>query len=135
MIVLLISVSCSDNIVSDCEEITSPPNLDSVFTLAQIQNQIFNNSCAVSNCHAGTTPQANLNLSAGQSYSNLVNVPSQQMPSLQRIEPGNSAESYLIKKLEGNGIRGQRMPFNQPPLSDDLINKIKLWIDEGAPNN
>jgi hypothetical protein len=135
MLILFLSFSCSDNIVSECEEVSSTLPPDSSYTFTQIQEQIFNNSCAISNCHTGSIPQANLNLSAGQSYSSLVNVPSQQMPSLQRVEPGNSADSYIIKKLEGNGISGERMPFNQSPLPDNLINKIKVWIDDGAPNN
>ena len=49
------------------------------------------------------------------------------------VNPGNSAESQLIKKL--NGTAGTQMPKNQNPLNDATIDLIETWIDEGAENN
>ncbi len=47
------------------------------------------------------------------------------------IQPGNGEASLLIKKLKGT--EGQRMPAGgRPPLSDESINLIAKWIDEGA---
>ena len=46
------------------------------------------------------------------------------------VNPGNSAESQLIKKLKGTA--GTRMPKNQDPLDDAIIKLIETWIDEGA---
>ncbi len=48
------------------------------------------------------------------------------------IVPGKSAESLLIQKLRGTA-EGQRMPAGgRPALSDDAIQLISKWIDEGA---
>lgn len=48
------------------------------------------------------------------------------------IVPGKSDESLLIQKLKGMGD-GQRMPAGgRPALSDDAIQLISTWINEGA---
>jgi hypothetical protein len=48
------------------------------------------------------------------------------------IEPGQSGESLLVKKIRGTGIDGQRMPLGKAPLASDVIARIAKWIDEGA---
>jgi mono/diheme cytochrome c family protein len=45
--------------------------------------------------------------------------------------PGKSADSLLLKKLEGTAD-GQRMPVGRPPLSDEQTKMFATWIDEGA---
>jgi ankyrin repeat protein len=47
------------------------------------------------------------------------------------IGPGNSAGSRLYMRLIGNNY-GMQMPPTGP-LSQDQINIVKAWIDEGAP--
>ena len=51
--------------------------------------------------------------------------------------PGDPENSYLIHKLRGDAdIVGLRMPRNGPPfLTDDQINQVKKWIQDGAKNN
>jgi hypothetical protein len=108
-------------------------------TFTDIQATIFNTSCAFSQCHAGSNPPPppqGLNLSAGQAYANLVGVPSQEQPSLNRIEPGDPDNSYLYLKITGDpSISGQRMPLTGGPLSDAQIQLVRDWILDGAPNN
>ena len=78
---------------------------------------------------------AGLDLSAGRSFENLVNVLSTQV-GLNRVTPGDSDMSYLVHKIEGRaGIAGQRMPPGGAPLSDQQIAAIRRWIDAGARNN
>lgn len=48
------------------------------------------------------------------------------------IQPGRAADSLLVKKIRGKGIDGQRMPLGGPNLSDEVIDMIARWIDEGA---
>ena len=96
-------------------------------TFSQVQT-IFNNNCVV--CH-GTN--GGLTLSVGDSFDELVNVPSEGVSSVDRVEPGNSEESYLIWKLEGrSGIVGSRMPLGGSPLSAENMDIIRSWIDAGA---
>lgn len=104
-------------------------------TLSEIQSNIFNRSCAFSGCHAGASPAAGQNLSAGQSFSNLVNVPSSQNAAFIRVIPGDPDNSLLIRKLEGPVPFGSRMPLGRAPLDDSEIQSIRDWIDAGALDN
>ncbi|QGJ72352.1 Hypothetical protein PBC10988_40700 [Planctomycetales bacterium 10988] len=49
------------------------------------------------------------------------------------FKPGNPQGSLLIQKLNGTASDGQRMPLNQEPLSDAVMQKFITWIQEGAP--
>ena len=99
---------------------------------------ILSANCALSGCHAGTSPQQGMNLSSGQTFSNTVNVPSNQS-SLDRIEPGQPDQSYLVHKIQGTqatvGGSGGQMPLGGGPLSQSDIDKIRAWITAGAANN
>lgn len=47
------------------------------------------------------------------------------------VVAGDATGSLLVKKLKGTAD-GERMPKDQPPLSDGDIAKIEQWIAEGA---
>lgn len=100
------------------------------YTLSQLQADIFTPRCA--GCHP---PTEGLDLSAGQTYGSTVNVPSNEMPGLMRVKPGDPDNSYLYRKIRGVGITGGRMPQGGPYLSQADIDKVKGWIEAGAPNN
>ena len=105
-------------------------------TFTRVQNQVFSTSCAFSGCHGGSSPAQGLNLSAGQSYNMIVNVASAQQPSQDRIEPNDSESSYLYLKIVGDpSISGSRMPRGGAPLSQELMDLVRDWIDRGAPND
>jgi len=103
-------------------------------TLTQIQNEIFTPSCATSGCHSGSNPPDGLHLTAGDSYSNIVNVNAVQSD-LDRIEPGDPDSSYLYRKLLGTGIVANRMPLGAPRLPQEQIDLVKQWILDGAEDN
>jgi len=111
----------------------APPVSAPLSKLSDIQSKVFNTSCALSGCHGTTNNQANLLLTEGNSFSNLVNVQSFLFPQFKRVEPSNSANSLLIKILKGEVT--PRMPFNRTPLSSAEIDSIAKWIDNGALNN
>jgi uncharacterized protein (TIGR03118 family) len=125
---------------------TSPPvtvtvanNAPPATTLTQIQTSVFTPIC--SGCHNGSQPTngalpGSQNLTAGNSYANLVNVASHEQPTLLRVKPGDPADSYLIQKLQGAaGISGERMPLGGPYLDAATIAQIQSWIAAGAANN
>jgi hypothetical protein len=93
-------------------------------TLSSIQTTTFTPRCT--GCHGGSSPDAGMNLSAGKSYSNLVNVPATAvfLPGT-RVIPGNPSASVLVKQLAS----GHR---NVPTAEQ---NAIKSWITAGALNN
>lgn len=105
-------------------------------TFTFIQENIFTPTCAVAGCHDTGTQSAGQDLSAGQAFDNIVGVPSSQMPDLLRVDPGNSEDSYMVHKLEGrDSITGGRMPLGGGALDSDLLQALRDWIDDGAPNN
>ena len=105
-------------------------------TLASIQANVLAPTCAVSGCHSGPSgpnlPQGMDLTTADNSFNNLVNIPSAQIPGLQRVAPGDADASYIVQKLEGTAAAGQRMPLAGPPLDQPSIDLIRAWIDNGA---
>ncbi len=108
-------------------------------TLSADIQPILTATCALSGCHAGSNPAEGENLSAGQSFANLVNVPSRQLPRMNRVTPGRPDSSYMVLKLTGMhlgaGGSGDRMPLGGTPLSMDQLGIIGRWILNGALNN
>ena len=105
-------------------------------TFTAVQTQIFSASCAFSGCHGGGSSSAGLNLQQGQAYDNIVDVPSTQQGSLDRIEPNDPDSSYLYLKVIGDAsITGSRMPRGGPALDQELIDLLRDWIERGAPND
>jgi hypothetical protein len=116
---------------------------------------IFSARCAGSGCHldaqasdAGggggclAAPAQGLSLCPAESWTSLIDVASRQVSALPLVAPGNSARSYLFRKLVPSDARGaaggplpgtlgQREPPG-PPLPDDQLRLIARWIDEGA---
>lgn len=108
-------------------------------TLPQIQAVVFGPTCAVGGCHTGGG--ANLpgvmDLSSEQaSFDNLVNIPALQVGGggAFRVLPNDADNSYLIQKLEGTQMLGNRMPPSGP-LNQSVIDEIRLWINSGALRN
>lgn len=121
------------------------PNSSTVSYSSDIQ-PIFTERCVVCHQPGGSgysfTGGANsgLDLKQGFSYNRLVNVPTFEesgVAPFMRVDPGNSANSFLYQKVySGNPKAGERMPLNGPPfLSGQQIQMIKSWIDLGAQNN
>jgi hypothetical protein len=95
-----------------------------------IQEHVFTPICTV--CHIGAGAPHGLRLDAANSYNLLVGVPSDEVPSVLRVKPGDPSNSYLIQKLEGHAAVGERMPFGGPYLSADVTGVIRQWITDGA---
>jgi hypothetical protein len=87
---------------------------------------LFQQRCALSGCHAGSNPQAGLDLTA-PSYDALRN----HFPTL--VIAGEDSLSILVERIEGT--LPPRMPLNRTPLTDNQIAGIRTWIREGALNN
>ncbi len=108
-------------------------------TYHDIQDNIFDKSCANSACHAPPQNSADLNLIYGQSHADLVDrVPRNAAAAaagMKLIDPGNPDNSFLLTKLMGPENRnfGARMPFGTGPLHQAKINAIRTWIEAGAP--
>lgn len=114
-------------------------------TLADGTQFIFTRNCAFSGCHGDDNPAQGtneakgisvvMNLSEGRAHAALVDVDSEEVPSMKRVVPGDPESSYLWYKVtnthaEVGGV-GTRMP---PELllaeTDQAI--IRAWIEGGA---
>lgn len=105
-------------------------------TFSRVQLEIFTPSCAVSSCHDTTTHQSGLDLSLGNAYVQIVNIPSTELPALKRVAPSDPNNSYLLQKINGTtNIPGLQMPLGKAPLNSDQVNLVRDWILSGAPNN
>jgi uncharacterized protein (TIGR03118 family) len=138
-----IAIDVNGNVGSSAaSNVTVANNPPATVTLTQLQTQIFTPIC--SGCHTGvgsTLPGAQ-NLTAGNTFTNIVGVASLEQPALQRIKPNDAANSYLLQKIEGAaGITGARMPLGCGPapatacLDQATIDKVKAWVSQGALNN
>jgi hypothetical protein len=95
-----------------------------------IQRNVFTPVCTI--CHAGSNAPQGLHLDVANSYSQLVGVPSAEVPALLRVRPGDPVSSYIVQKLEGHAAVGAQMPFGGPPLPAATIAVIRQWISDGA---
>jgi hypothetical protein len=118
-----LAVSNADFFVVDP---VAPPPVDYA---TQVQ-PIFTGDCQ--SCHSGSSAPQGLRLDANNSFADLVNVNSRQVPSLKRVKPSDPDNSYLVHKIEGTAAVGVRMPAGRPPLSSAEIGLIRRWISEGA---
>lgn len=88
-------------------------------------------------CHMPGDEQGDLSLYP-DAYVRLTTVPSAQSPLL-LVKPGSAEQSYLYHKVKGSqqasGGSGARMPFQRQPLDETQIERIRLWIEQGAKNN
>ena len=106
------------------------PQFSSIF------RNVIKPNCAIPGCHVGTMPESQLNMeNADFTYQQLVGKPSTFMPDWQLVQPGDAGRSYIIQKLTGGTIVGERMPSGKPPLPDTVIVIIREWIDSGALQN
>jgi hypothetical protein len=127
-------LQCSTKITSTCDSeksVTIPtnPTMPVEAAFAAVQTDILTPNCARAGCHTGSSAAANLNLSNGFTYKNIVNVKSREDPSFMLVLPGNASKSFLYLQIS-NGI--------MPPtgkLSQGKIDQVAAWINNGAQNN
>lgn len=95
---------------------------------------ILEQNCAT--CHLTGEEAGGMSLVGDSAIGFLVGKPSQEAPTILRVEPGAPDKSYLVMKLEGthldHGGSGARMPFGGFPLDDADMAKIRAWIAQGA---
>ncbi len=106
-------------------------------TWEAIQANIFErHSCSQAVCH-GSSAAGGLDLSPEAAYENLFEVDS--VGSRWRlVEPGDKDRSYLWLKLAAAldssiTVAGAPMPNGLPPISEDELEALRLWIYSGAP--
>jgi hypothetical protein len=75
-------------------------------------------------------------MSMAVAYDNLVGTASDDFPMVDRVVPGDSANSYMWLKLTDDAsIMNNPMPNGAYPLNMTGLDTIQAWIDGGAPEN
>ncbi len=98
---------------------------------------IFNASCTFVRCHGTGFIAGGMDLEEGASFDELVGVPpvntSAREAGLLRVDPGNSANSFIVLKISGAPPEefGRPMPLGGI-LSEADVRTIRAWVDQGA---
>jgi hypothetical protein len=132
--ILLLIISLTGCKVTVEPEVNNSLPDNSSATFSTIQKEIFDVSCALPGCHSGADAAAGMDLSSGLAFNNLVNVPSTSNTNFVRVQPGNSANSFIIKRLRNTGESSGIMPPSGK-LSENAIQLIETWINNGAKND
>ena len=109
-------------------------------TFEAIQSRVFErHGCTAALCHGSEPGQGGLNLSPAAAYRELLEVPAEGS-AFKRVEPAQPRQSALWLKLRkgldphATDIAGEPMPFGLPPISENLLEAVRLWIQSGAPD-
>lgn len=98
---------------------------------AAIQNEIFNTTCT--QCHGATGyAAAGLDLLAGNSFGNLISVPSRKIPGMDRVTPGDSGDSELYLILSSDLSADWNYDHSVEVVRQEKLDLIRNWIDNGA---
>jgi hypothetical protein len=90
---------------------------------------ILKANCSTAGCHRGSYPKKKLNLETDKFLKSVLDVKSQEIDSLKRVDTKNPEKSYLLMKIKRvKGIKGSRMPDDAPPLKKEEIKVIEDWI-------
>ncbi len=115
---------CDGNGVNDIDNVEIPAENVSY---SQYIQPVFNYKCTSSGCHDSETSAANLDLTtwAGATSDPLI------------VSPGFPNNSKLVWSIEGNsGTSIMPPPYGTVlPLTENQIQGIKTWIEEGARAN
>lgn len=116
-------------------------------TFDRIQRQIFDLSCATATCHDSQSVAGGLLLETGASHGNLVGaMPGNGAASgagwlrVDVVAPGVGSldTSFLYHKIMGDlpdASYGVRMPRGEPRLDQNLREILRIWIENGAPDD
>lgn len=103
-----------------------PVSFDTIYSML-----VDNHYCV--SCHSGQygNKGAGLDMDYKRAYDNLVGFPSTQVR-LNRVEPGDPENSYIVQKLKGTANVGYQMPMGGPYLTAEEIELVEEWIRQGA---
>ena len=137
---------CTDDICDNGTCVFIPiPGCGQISYSQDVYPQVIDTDCTV--CHAPPSNFGGLNLSnvGNDSYGTLVNQPSAECASYDFVEPGDSAASWLFRKIEGTHVEaaqaagcstaaaGSQMPIGGfCCLTPEQVQLVKDWIDQGA---
>src|SRR5262245_41162433 len=113
--IIIAATGCSGSKTGDSGTGDTSTTSAQAATFSEVRDQVLVPNCAISSCHAAGD-QNGMTLPPGGEYDALVNVESQTAPGNTFVVPGDSTNSYIVRKLQGDaGITGTPMP---PPFGN-----------------
>jgi hypothetical protein len=114
------------------------PEYDGTFAL--IEKVIFEKrGCTSAICH-GEAREGDLDLRPGAAYAALIDRPATSVEGWERVVPGQKDQSLLWINLAAKTLAGEftaprrAMPADPfPAIEDDELEALRLWIEQGAP--
>lgn len=103
-------------LISCSSDETEDPMMGDDSTYSGFIQPLMNSSCATANCHVGGSPANNLDLSAYGAVKLIAD------------------DGRLIGSTFWQSGFSQ-MPRGQAQLPQTTLDRIQLWVDDGAPNN
>lgn len=146
LIVFLFAAGCKEKVTEQPPAVDENNNGFATYKVAEI----FANNCAVDGCHKGPDAQHNLSMesysqmmkgSIGRPFNDSTHTHTHKSGFADAVDvyggeaviPFHSEQSLLYNLITGNVVDStMRMPYQKPPLSQQDIQTIKDWIDNGA---
>ncbi len=138
---LLVAISCEKETTTNTENPflnqggtdTAVSKL-SLTTIEGLHQNVFAVKCANPTCHDGSFEPDFRTVQS--TYSSLVYHPvkknDDQGSYTYRVYPGNADESWIMHRVTTDDEVLGRMPLYAKPLSDEEIDGLRTWINEGA---
>jgi hypothetical protein len=122
---------------NNIDQNTSQLSAKTLVSFAQNIQPILTVHCVKDGCHSANNPPQGLNMSDGFAYVNLVDVQAIEVPTLLRVNPMNPDQSYMYWKLTAAPgiVQNPMPPPGQQQPTPEMIETIRLWIEQGAGNN
>ncbi|MBK8066360.1 MAG: hypothetical protein IPK27_01655 [Rhodanobacteraceae bacterium] len=129
---LLLAMHGAANAATDCDSAVGFPIYQNIEWTTLYDTLTTESSCT-QNCHNGTSPAGDLNLSSQNlAIYFLVGQPSSQNPNVQRVIPGDPQNSLLFQKVAcaGPDVGSRMPPGGHLPLQWQAM--VYDWIEQGA---
>jgi hypothetical protein len=127
--------------IPECEDTPETAEPFAEPTLTTVKRDIFSVGCAFSACHDTSSPAANLNLTADDLHTELMEHEVLSPTEMPLVDPGNPEGSYLyelVSKCEpqAGDLSVSHMPKNSATLMrPENVAMLRDWIAEGAQDN
>lgn len=118
-------VICLPLVLSQCSKPAAEINCATSVSFKTDIIPILSTNCAISGCHTGAHPEANLNMDSANAYHNLT--------TKGYVVAGTPNYSIMYNQMLGNG----GVPIMPPTggLDHSYTDKVYCWIKEGAQEN
>ena len=133
IVIVMLCLACQQDTGTPSPAPELGQNEKSLISHAVDIQPIWDESCTTG-CHPGSDSM--LSLEPDYAYKTMVGIPSVEVPLMDRVEPGDPDQSYLVHKIEDTHLSVGGMGFAMPSFSDLLgaedIQLVRDWIDQGA---